>query len=169
MNMKKILLAGLISAMLVSALIPIAMAATEEGITITFDPSGTIDIDVGPNSYAFGAADANSWTNSTGSTFTLYNNGTTSMDTQIKTNATTDSSSMTLDPDGVSIAADNYSLYTTGLDTDAYITTSYSAEFDAALASSGSTGFDLDIRLADISQDWSQQTTTIYFQGSIAN
>ena len=169
MNMKKILLAGLISAMLVSALTSIAMAATEEGITITFDPSGNIDIDVGPNSYDFGTANANSWTNSTGSTFTLYNNGTTSMDTQIKTNTTTNSGNMTLDPDGVSIAMDNYSLNTTGLDTDAWITSSYGADVDSALAALGSTSFDLCLKLADISQDWGLETTTVYFQGSIAS
>lgn len=168
MNMKKILLAGLISAMLVSALTSIAMAATEEGITITFDPTGTIDIDVSPNSYAFGAATANTWTNSTGSEFTLYNNGSTSMDTQIKANATTNSGNMTLDPDGVSIAMDNYSLNTTGLDTDAWITTSYGA-VDSALAALGSTSFDLCLKLADISQDWGLETTTVYFQGSIAS
>ena len=169
MDKKKILLVGLISAMLVSALTPIVMAATEEGITITFDPSGNIDIDVSPNSYDFGAASANSWTNSTGSTFTLYNNGSTAMDTQIKTNATTNSGNMTLDPDGLSISADNYSLNTTGLDANAWITDSYGADVDSALGALGSTGFDLNLRLADISQDWGQETTTVYFQGSIAS
>jgi len=169
MDKKKILLVGLISAMLVSALTPIVMAATEEGITITFDPSGNIDIDVSPNSYDFGAAGANSWTNSTGSTFTLYNNGSTAMDTQIKTNATTNSGNMTLDPDGVSIPMDNYSLNTTGLDTDAWITASYGADVDSSLAALGSKGFDLNLRLADISEDWGEDTTTVYFQGSIAS
>ena len=170
MDKKKILLVGLISAMLVSALTPIVMAATEEGITITFDPSGNIDIDVSPNSYDFGAASANSWTNSSGSTFTLYNNGSTSMDTQIKTNASTNSGNMTLDPDGTAISADNYSLYAkANLGSPGYITTSYSADFDTNLAKDGSKGFDLGLELADISQDWGQETTTVYFQGSLAS
>jgi len=168
MDKKKIILVGLISAMLVSALTPIVMAVTEEGITITFDPSGNIDIDVSPNSYDFGTAGANDWTNSTGSAFTLYNNGSTSMDTQIKTNATTDSGEMTLDPDGTAIPADNYSLNTSGLDANAWITTAYGADVDSALEALGSKGFDLCLLLADISQDWTQQTTTVYFQGSIS-
>ena len=169
MDKKKILLVGLISAMLISALTPIVMAATEEGITITFDPSGNIDIDVSPNASDLGTAGANDWTNTTGGTFTLFNNGSTSMDTEIKTNATTDSSDMELDDDGIAIPADNYSLYAEAdLETPGYITISYSF-FDTGLAKDGTKNFDLCLKLADISQDWDQQQTTVYFRGSISS
>ena len=76
--------AFLVSAMIISAITPLVMAATEDNVHITFDPDGQIDIDVSPASYAFGSSQADAWTNSSGSYFTLYNNGTVSMDTQIQ-------------------------------------------------------------------------------------
>ena len=89
--------------------------ADETSISITFDPDATIYIDITPKTYDFGSVHVGQLENSTGSTFSLYNNGTISIDTQIKTNATTDSTLLTLDVDG-SPATDAYSFRTSGLD-----------------------------------------------------
>ena len=61
---------------------------------------------------------------------------------------------------------DNYSFYTDGFDTDAYITTAYGANFDLSLAAQGSKTFDLCLNLGNLSGNHSAQTTTIFFQGT---
>lgn len=164
---KKIVLICLISAMWITTLTPIVLA-DETSISITFDPDGSVDIDVTPKSYAFGVIQAGDWKNTTGSTFTIYNNGTIAMDTQIKSNASTDSTQMTLDIDG-NPGTDAYSIFTDNLDTDGYITTAYGADFDSALLGGGSKGFDLHLNIGDyLSSNFTTQTTTIYLQGSIS-
>ena len=142
--------------------------ADETGISVTFDPDATIYIDVTPKVYDFGSVQAGQWKNSTGSTFTLYNNGTISIDTQIKTNATTDSTQLTLDADG-SPTTDAYSFRTYGLDSDQYITTGYAGDVDTALGGGVSKGFDLSFNLGiSLTQNFTTQRTTIYLLGSVS-
>jgi len=148
-------------------LIPLVWA-NETSISVTFDPDATIYIDITPKTYDFGSVQAGQWENSTGSTFTLYNNGTIPIDTQIKTNATTDSSQLTLDADG-SPTTDAYSFRTSGLDSDQYITTGYAGDVDTALGGGASKGFDLSFNLGDsLTQNFSTQRTTIYLLGSLS-
>jgi len=59
-----------------------------------------VNIDVSPKTYNFTTIQTGAYKITTGSTFTLYNNGTVPMDTQFKTNATTDSTDLNLDEDG---------------------------------------------------------------------
>ena len=85
----------LIATMLI-ATAPLVLAATEDNVIITFDPDGDIDINVDIVAYNFSSFVANTWSNSTGNTFTVYNNGTVAMDTSIKTNDSTDTGVMDL-------------------------------------------------------------------------
>ncbi len=144
-DFKKILFTWFVSLLWLSVLTPVVVA-DETSISVTFDPDGVIDIDVSPKSYGFGTVQIGTWENTTGSTFTLYNNGTIPMDTQIKTNATTDSTQLTLDADGTP-GVNQYSFRTDGLDSDGYITTAYAGDVDSALSASGSKGFDLCLNI----------------------
>jgi len=164
---KKIVLICLISAMWIAPLVPVVLA-DETSISITFDPDGSVDIDVTPKSYDFGAVLAGTWENTSGSEFTLFNNGTIAMDTQIKSNATTDSAEMSLENAG-SPGNNEYSIYTDNLDADGYITNAYGGDLDSALAASGSKGFDLHLNIgSSLSSNFSAQRTTIFLQGSVS-
>jgi hypothetical protein len=147
---------------------PLILAATEDNVRVTFNPDGNIDIDITPASYDFGSTVAGVWTNSSGSYFTLYNNGTVPMDTQIRTNATTEETDMTLNTTG-SPGLDEYSFNTSGLSNDMWFPSSYGLESDTSLASGSSKGFDICLLIGtSLSANHSTQNTTIYFQGSIS-
>ena len=111
------------------------------------------------------------WSNTTGGAFTIYNNGTIPMDTQIKTNATTDppgSGDMSLNASGVAPGQDEYAIYIDGLDVENYLTTDYGLEFDTMLMPDDSKTFDICLLLGNLSANFTWQTTTIYFQGSVS-
>ena len=164
--MKRKIVIGIIPLVIIATISPIIMATTEDAVIITFDPDGDIDIDVSPVNYSFGSIISGSWSNTTGNTFTLYNNGTIYMDVRIKTNATTDEGNLTLDPDG-NPGIDFFSIETSGFDIDDYLPSSYGTTFDENLSPGGNKAFDLHLNIGIISANHSQQTTTIYFQGSI--
>jgi len=156
-----------ITVVILAAFTPIVFAATEDTLIITFDPDGDINIDVSRSSYAFGSALANQWKNTTGGTFTLYNNGTVSMDTQIKTNASTDSTSMSLNASGVAPIQDQYAIRITGLDISIHLGIAYGQELDQGLLPSDSKTFDVCLLIGvNLSANFTTQTTTISFQGS---
>ena len=166
-GIKKILFAWIVSMLWLSVLTPIVLA-DETSISVTFDPDGVVDIDVTPKTYAFGSVQAGGWKNTTANYFTIYNNGTLAMDTQFKTNATTDSAALTLDADGTP-GSNAYSFRTNGLDTDGYITAAYVVEQDTAIAAQTNKVCGLCLRMGNtISQNWTVQKTTIYLQGSIS-
>ena len=163
----KILFTLIVTFILIAAAAPIVLAASEDNVVITFDPNGDIDIDISLASYNFSSVIAGMWTNSTGGTFTLYNNGSVPMDTQIKTNATTDETDMSLNASGVAPDTDEYAIYIEDLDFPDYLTTAYGTEFDQGLTSQDSKTFDICLLLGtNLSANFSWQTTTIYFQGS---
>ena len=163
-NAKKIMLAVLISMIWITTLTPVVFAATEASIKVDFDPSGVIDIAVSPKYYDFGSITAGAWKNSTGTLFTIFNNGTSPMDTEFKSNATS-SGGMDLDNDGAP-AADDYSLYgAASLDTPSYITNNY-AQLDDAIPAGDHQHFDLCLNMgSSITVNWTAQTTTVYLQG----
>jgi hypothetical protein len=166
-DIKKILFAWLVSMLWLSILTPIVLA-DETSISATFDPDGVVDIDITPKTYNFGTIQVNAWKNTTADYFTIYNNGTLSMDTQFKTNATTDSTSLTLDDDGAP-GNNAYSFRTNGLDTDGYITAAYAAEQDTGIAAGANKVCGLCLKMgSSISQNWTSQRTTIYLQGSLS-
>ena len=166
MELKKINVL-LVTAMIFAAFTPLVMAATTDDLIITFDPDGDIDIDVNISAYNFTKVQANSWTNTTGGTFTLYNNGSVAMDTRIKTNASTDEGDMDLNESGVAPQQDEYAIYIEGLDLEQYLNSSYLQYFDTVLLPQDSKTFDVCLRIGiNLSANHSWQTTTISFEGS---
>jgi len=153
---------------ILSAFSPFVVAVTEDNLIITFDPDGDIDIDINLASYNLSSSVAGTWTNTTGGTFTLYNNGTVPMDTQIKTNTTTDTADMSLNASGVPPAQDEYAIYIKDLDIANFLTDAYALEFDQGLNPNDSNTFDICLLLGNLSANHSLQTTTISFQGSIS-
>lgn len=163
---KKIVYAVLMAFMMVVATGPMVMAATIDSITITFDPDGDIDIDVNISSYDFGGIVGGTWSNTTGNYFTLYNNGTVAMDTQIRTNDTTEEGDMILNESGVAPAQNQYAFYISDLTSPNYVNNTYGDEFDLSLSPLASKAFDIGLLIGNLSANHSSQTTTIYFQGT---
>jgi len=157
----------LVATMILAAFTPLVMAATTDDLIITFDPDGDIDIDVNISAYNFSKVQANSWTNATGGTFTLYNNGSVAMDTRIKTNATTDEGDMSLNATGVAPVQDEYAIFIEGLDLEQYLESSYNEYFDTVLLPQDTKTFDVCLLIGiNLSANHSWQTTTISFEGS---
>jgi len=165
---KKIGFTILVTFIMITATTPLVLAATEDTVIITFDPDGDIDIDVNISYYNFSSVVAGIWSNTTGGTFTLYNNGSIPMDTEIRTNASTDEGDMNLNQSDVPPGMDEYAIYIEGLDFENYVNSSYTIEFDQGLNPSDSKTFDVCLLLGNISTNHSWQTTTIYFRGSIS-
>jgi len=165
---KRIGFAILVTFIMLAATSPLVLAATVDTVIITFDPDGDIDIDVNLSYYNFSSVVAGVWSNTTGETFTLYNNGTIPMDTEIRSNATTDEGDMDLNQSGIPPGMDEYAIYIEGLDFENYVNSSYTIEFDQGLAPSDLKTFDICLLLGNISTNHSWQTTTIYFRGSIS-
>ena len=157
----------ILTLMILIAFSPLVLSVSEDSVTIYFDPDGDIDIDVSEVEHNFTAVLANEWSNTTGSTFTLYNNGTVSMNTQAKTNASTDEGDMSLNASGVAPVQDEYAIYIDGLNVSNYIGTAYSENLGTDMFPAGSNGFDVCLLIGDnLSANHSYQTTTIYFQGT---
>ena len=159
----------LVIILIIAGFTPLVWAATEDTVIITFDPEGNINIDVSYTSYNYSTVPANTWKNTTGGYFTLYNNGTVPMTTQIKTNATTDQANMALNASGVPPTTDQYAIYIEDVDSPDYLTAVYAHVFDQNLASHDSKAFDICLFIGvNLSANHSWQTTTIYFQGSVS-
>ena len=159
----------LVTLIILAGFTPLVWAATEDTVVITFDPDGNIDIDINYLSYNYSTVYANSWANTSGGYFTLYNNGSVPMDTQIRTNATTDETDMSLNESGVAPSTDEYAIYIEDLDFPGYLNSSYVGDFDQNLAALGSKTFDICLLIGvNLTANFSWQTTTIYFQGSIS-
>jgi len=157
----------LVTTMILAAFTPLVLAATTDDLIITFDPDGDIDIDVNISAYNFTKVQANSWKNTTGGTFTLYNNGTVAMDTRIKTNASTDEGDMDLNATGVAPGQDEYAIFIEGLDLEQYLESAYNEYFDTVLLPQDSKTFDVCLLIGvNLSANHSWQTTTISFEGT---
>ena len=168
---KKILFACLVASIMIIASTPIVFAATEDSVIISFNPDGDIDIDVNLSSYNFTSVLSKAWSNTTGNTFTLYNNGTVVMNTEIKTNLTTDEGDMSLNLSTAAPTQDQYAIYVKGLNNmDQYVNSSYAlyGYYSINLNPQDNDVFDICLFLGNLSANYSYQTTTIYFQGSQA-
>ena len=170
MNRKK-LAVGLVILILFALITPIPMttvfAATTDTLVCTFDPQGNISIEIAPNTYDFGTIWAGSWRNTSGNTFTLYNNGTVGMDTDF--NVSGNATNFTLDNTGACSSIDEYAVQTNGLDTDGWLDTAPlgGATFDQNIVANGNKGFDLRLRIGTIAQDYGEDSFTITVQGSV--
>ncbi len=165
---KKIGFTIIVSFIMLASTTPLVLAATVDTVIITFNPDADIDIDVNISFYNFSTVLAGTWSNTTGGTFTLYNNGTIPMDTQVRTNASTDEGDMDLNESAIAPQQDEYAIYIQGLDFENYVNSSYTIDFDQGLNPSDSKTFDICLLIGNISANHSWQTTTIYFQGSIS-
>ena len=151
---------------------PVVMAATTDYVVVTFDPDGTIDIDVHPATCAYGTTDANG-NEESASTFTLYNNGTVDMTTTAHQNLTTDSSDLECDGDGTP-GTDFYSIRFTSTTMDgnnAYISNSSGSPttLDNSLAPQDTDTFKLTIYVGYINDNYGAQTTRVNFSGAVAS
>jgi hypothetical protein len=170
-KVKKLLLCSFIFVMLVIAATTPVVIGADKNILVTFNPEGSVTLDVWPLTLAFGNINANTVTNSS-SSFTLYNNGTTRMETKCETNTSTDSSDMICDADGAGLDPDDFSLRFTHCDNFegnmSYIsTTALATTLNNSLDASGSDTFKIEITLVDITADHAAQTTMVNFTGSI--
>jgi len=166
---KRILFTCLVSSMLIIATSPLVMAATEDSVIITFNPDGDIDIDVNLSSYNFSSIVAGTWGNSTGNNFLLWNNGSVAMNTEIKTNDSTDEGDMALNLSTAPPDLDQYAIYIKDLNTmNQYVNNTYGfyGNYSTNLAPDDNDAFDICLFLGNLSANHTWQTTTIYFQGS---
>ena len=168
-QIKSKLVISLIVTMLIAAISPIVFASSDT-IAVTFDPTGTIAIDVYPETASFGSVtfgSSNNWPTEGGTdtSYTVWNNGTITADVYIFSNTTTDSAQMTLDDDGAGIPVDGYSLNVTGGD-EQQITNTNASWIDN-LAASDHVTFGLNLALGSGSQDWTSQTTRINITATV--
>jgi len=117
-NSKKILLAVLISMMWISTLAPMVLAINTK-INCTFDPNGSVSLDVWPRNCAFGVVFPGATNSKKSPTqHTIWNNGSISMTVTFQTNATADSAGMTNYEGAGPVTSNQFALNTTGLTAD---------------------------------------------------
>lgn len=162
---KKILGIGIVVAMLITSITPIVFAGPQE-IAVSFDPSGTVDLDVSPLTANFSTATFESYTDTqeegSGATdhYTCWNNGTIGADVYIFSNTTTDGGSMTLDAAGWPPALNEYVLNVTGSEA-IRIPNVNGTIWEDNLAADASITFGFNLALGPGSQDWGWQYTQI--------
>ena len=171
MEIKKILSIGLILIMLAFASLAPAsinvMAATTDTISITFDPSGNISIEVAPSTYDFGSFWSYSNESTTSSYFTIWNNGTVdNMVTDIR--ITGSPADFTVDPDSPPVTDDYYALKVLqgSVSANPWVTEAGYTEIDSDIDRSGSDNFGLTLYISNITADHAEQTITVTLQGA---
>jgi len=166
---KKIGFAILVTFIMFAYTTPLVLAATEDTLIITFNPNADIDIDVSNLTYNFSGILANSYKETSGGWFLLWNNGSVAMNTEIKSNATTDEGDMRLNTSASAPGTDEYSILISGLNTlTQYVNTSYSlyGNYSTNLPENDNDPFDIRLTIGtNLSSNFSWQTTTIYFRG----
>ena len=144
------------------------LAATTDTITITFDPQGNISIDVSPASYNFSTFWSDSNETTTGTYFTMWNNGTVdNMITDIQ--ITTSPADLTVDEDSPPTADDNYALYLIGgtaSGVNAWVLESGTIQLDSDLDLSGTETFGFKLYLSNITANHTWQTMELTLTGS---
>ena len=167
-KIKKTLIIPLIFVVIVAVATPMTFA---DHVTVTFNPSGTVDIDVNQSSANFSTVTFGSRNNrptdlDTDTSFTVYNNGTAAAQVFIFSNASTDSGDMSLNSGGGGPANDEYNINVTG--SDAQVITSSSTSWIDPLAAGGGAvtfGLILDVGTGSSNFDW--QTTRINVTGVV--
>ena len=171
-KIKKTLGIFIVTTMLIAAITPLVYAANEhsDDITVTFDPSGNIELDISPETANFSAVTFETSVNwptegGTDTSYTLYNNGSVAADVFIKGNHSTDSGDMDLQGTPGSITTDEYCLNFTGSNAQQITSTntSWTESFDADTTIT----FGINLQLDDGSSDFGWQTTTINITGII--
>ena len=174
MEIKKTLMIGLILVMLmIASFSPVTInviAATTDTITIEFDPQGNISIDVSPGTYNFSTFWSDSSESTSGTYFTMWNNGTVdNMQTDIQ--ITGSPASLTIDEDSVPSANDNYALYLIGgtaSGVNAWVKESGTIPLDSDLDMSGTETFGFTLYLSSITANHTWQSITLTLTGAQA-
>jgi hypothetical protein len=166
MKIKKIFV-FLIASLLITT-VPLVMAVSEDNVVISFNPYGDIDIDVDHTTYNFTTIYAATTKDSGASEFTLYNNGTIDMDTDINCSAT--SENMHLNETTSAPQTDEYAIYVnTTLTNPNWLNHTYEtmqADYDTSLSPNDNKAFGMTLRIGtNLSANHSWQTVTVYFRG----
>lgn len=164
-QIKKTLIIPLVVAILIAVSTPMVFA---DFVTVTFDPTGSVDIDVNLTTANFTDVLFNSTDNyptegGLDTSYTVYNNGTLAAEVFIFSNLTTDTGNMTLDNAG-SPGLDEYSLDITGSNTT-QITGSNATWLTSLAADGGAVTFGINLDLGYGSSDFDWQTTRINVTG----
>ncbi len=158
-------------AILITAITPVVLGASEDYITVTFNPSGDIDLDVTPDTANFSTVVFSSSTNwptegGTDTSYTLYNNGTVTADIFIFSNTTTDNGDLTLENTG-SPGLDQFCLNVTGSNAQQITNTNTSWTNDL-VGGGGTLTFGINLELGVGSSDFGWQTTRINITGILS-
>jgi len=170
MRIKKIYVL-MIATMLITVVTPVVLGAHQDYITVTFNPTGTIEIDVNLSTANFSSvlfSSSGNWPTEGGTdtSYTLYNNGSLAANVYIFSNATTDTSDMTLENTG-SPGADEYCLNVTGSNVQ-QITNTNASWVNGLAGGGGTVTFGINLELGSGSTDFSWQTTRINVTGVLA-
>ena len=168
-KIEKLLLAGIVVMLVLAVATPQITMAADDTILVTFDPSGSVSLDVAPEFLNFSTVTANS-NEESGTTFTIWNNGTIAMKTDCETNYSTDEGDLDCYGDGTP-GYNNFSLRFTSTTMDgnnAYIsnTSASRTNLDLSLLATGSETFKISIYLGYLYDDYGWQTTLVNFTGS---
>ena len=167
-NSKKIVLAVLISMMWITTLTPMVLAVNTK-ISVTFDPNGTVTLDVWPNSWAVGVIMAGTNYASAAAAFTVWDNGTISMYVQLQTNSTSDPVGSGMTYTAGAPGSNAFALNTTGFTTtNTYIPVGSWTTYHTLDATAGvdSKTFGLKITIGGtLTTNYTSQKIQIRFQG----
>jgi len=161
-NIKKIVLAVLVSMMWIACFTPIVFS-DEDTVTISFDPTGAVNVEVYPITMNFSTVAAGHWETGSVNYLTIRNNGSIRIDTQVKVCHT---KNLIVDSDGTP-ATDYFSLYTSGLSNDAYVPYAYGAYQSQDLNPGTPDTFTLNIGLGNISANHSWQNAYVNFSAEV--
>jgi hypothetical protein len=149
-----------------AAAMPPQIILANESVTVTFNPEGEMLGNVYPNSYDFGDVTMNS--NEESIAFTLCNNGTVQMDTNVETNVTTANMECN-GTSGLPLAEDFFALQFTNSSAfdgnNLYIsnTSASKTELDTALPGLTSGTFYITIWIENTAINYGQQSTWVNF------
>jgi hypothetical protein len=171
MRIKKILtIALVISILSIASFSPISitvLAGTTETITIEFDPQGNISVDVNPETYNFSTFWSYSNESTTSTYFTLWNNGSVDMQTDIQ--ITTSPSALDVDESDVPTADDEYALYLIGGTASGinnWVQENATIQLDSLLDIAGTESFGFTLYMSNITSNHSWQTIVTTLTGS---
>ena len=172
MDKKKILMIALVVSILsIASFSPVpitVLAATTEDITITFDPQGNISLDVSPEVWNLSIVWSNSSESTGGTHFTLWNNGSVNMQTDIQITSNTPGD-LTIDDTGIPTTDNYYALNLTGGTASGinhWVKESATIQLDSDIDASASDTFGFTLYMSNITANHTWQTLVVTLTGS---
>lgn len=171
MKIKKILMIALVISILsIASFSPISitvLAGTTDTITITFDPQGNISLDVFPEEWNLSIVWSYSNESTTNNYFTLWNNGSVDMQTDIQ--ITTSPADLYLDYNNTPTADNYYGLNLTGATISGrnhWVQETAAIQLDSNIVASASVTFGFTFYLSNITANHTWQTLVVTLTGS---